>query len=93
MPKYVLPKPSKANKAGDSAVESSRGSHPKTVYLPANKKILDSLDIGNSYKVVLEGKLVSLSASETESSFDVELKSVEVYGKNSFEELSREDDE
>lgn len=92
MPKYTIPKQKKTNGSTHEEVAVAVDSAPRA-YLPANKEIIDSLEVGKSTKIVLEGKIISFSMSKKESSFDVEVTSVEVYGKNTFEELSREDEE
>lgn len=79
MPKYVLPK-------RDDTLECIPCQ--ERVHLPANKAIVKELEVGEKYQVVLEGKVVMLE----EGNFALELKSVEVYGKNEFEKLSRDDD-
>jgi len=93
MPKYTVPKPKKG-KEGSEVV--GLDNYVPELYFPANKEMLDELEIGDTVEVRVVGKVIGLEAREGESNasheFRVALKSVETYGENEFEKLSRDDD-
>lgn len=75
MPKYVLPKPTKDEKE----IEMSDMFYPRYVHLPANKSIINALEIGDGAEITLKGVVKKLSAREKSADFEIELRSIEAY--------------
>lgn len=92
MPKAVL-KPEKAPE-----VAMGKPSLP-CVYLTVTKEIVQSRKVGDKVTVTLQGTVKGLSSSENDAgeraSLDLEVKSVEVYGKgdNAYDKLADDEDD
>lgn len=68
----------------------------RTVRIPANKAVIDSLTVGGNAVVTLKGKITSLESRETEKGkgrqeFEIELMAVKTDAENEFSELVEDD--
>ena len=97
MPKFTIPMPEKME--GEDLGNSLDYPGARSVFLPANQEILDSLELGQEVEVQLIGRVKSLEQREREGEaddfleFSVELREVDAYAPNEFEKLSEEDDD
>jgi len=91
MPKYTLPKTSPS--------EEGIVSQPYAVlYIPANKEIIESLELDEPVEVKLRGRVKSLENRESNTDadryeFQIEIQEVDAYGENEneFAKMARED--
>ena len=96
MVKFVLPELDKST--GEEPCESfvSPDSYQRTLYIPVNKEILNSLDIDANANIKLKGKVVGLEAREgsdySSHEIRIELESIEVDTPNEFSALAEDDD-
>lgn len=86
MPTFVLPKLKKRREQKEMAVSPSSIDNDqwrRQVQLPADVKILDSLDVGSEVEVTLTGKVIGVTRREgteyQDRQFEIEIKSVSVY--------------
>jgi hypothetical protein len=96
MPKYNLPKPKPQKKSkGDECVPCEDTEWKRKIHgIPANKEILESLEAGGDYVVVLHGRVEALSSRERvgdkpHRDFDISISSVEVYPPGDDNEFSK----
>lgn len=92
MPKYTVPK----TKPSDEAPIAMPGA---VIYLPANKEIIEELEVDEPVEILIKAKIKGLEARETSDDadhyeFSVDIQSYEVYGENEneFSKMSREDE-
>ena len=64
-----------------------------TVSFPADKSILGELKIGRKIEILSTGKVTALQDSRGHRSFELEVASIEAYGENEFEQMTREDED
>lgn len=72
MPKYVAPKPKKANHQAEPMVHSDQ-EWRRRISIPVNREILDSVKVGDTVTLEVAGKVVSTSAREEDGTSCCEL--------------------
>ncbi len=92
MPKYTLPK----NEPSSEGIPAVPGA---TLFIPANKEIIEGLEIDEPVEILMKVKVKGLDNRETNVDadryeFSVELVEYEVYGENEnpFSKMAREDE-
>ena len=96
MPIFKLPKPKK-NSSKDSVETAPVGLddyYTRSVYLPADNKVLGAVEVGETATITLKGKVVTKvqrSEGPEKSEFTLEITSVAVETMNEFEKLSVDD--
>ena len=90
MPKFTLPK----TQPSDESVPAIPGA---VLFLPADKEIIEELEVDQPVELLIKAKVKGLESRETNSNadryeFSIELQSYEVRGENEFEKMSREDE-
>ena len=91
MPKFTLPK----NEPSAEAIPAIPGA---TLFVPANKEIIEELEIDEPVEILMKAKIKGLESRETNINadsyeFSVELVEYEIYGENenAFSKMARED--
>lgn len=69
---------------------------PPVIYLPANKEIIEALEVDMNVDVVLKGRVKSVESRETASDsdryeFTLEVKQVKIDEENEYTQLAEDD--
>jgi len=100
--KYTLPAPKKVNRKTEKgliSVEEDDLRWMRQVRLPANKELIDSLNVGETATIILTGKVIGLEMRERESKspkgeIELSVNVIETEGekKNVFTEMAKEEE-
>lgn len=92
MPKMSIPLPKKEEDKVCCEPEPSYENKSRSLYLPADSKILDALKVDSQAKVVLKGIVTSKTETSDEDNwptteFQLQLTEIEAYDLNEYEDL------
>lgn len=103
--KYTLPAPKKVKKRGMNGqpqiVEEDDLSWLRRVRLPANNELIDSLEVGETATITLQGKIVALEMRDREGQsakgeVEINVTSIETEGSkendNVYTQMAKEED-
>ena len=90
MPKYTIPTTTPSD-------EATPFEYSFSVYLPVNKEIADTVDVDDVVEIHLKAVVKGLNNREQSNDADryeiqIELREVDVYGENEYENMAREDE-